>query len=71
MTTGSEASEGFFNTGDLNEGADLRDKFAIAAMQGICVNAQARHEEHIPELCKTIAKMAYQVADAMLAARKL
>jgi plasmid stability protein len=44
----------------------LRDRFAIAALTGLCGNDDALHR-YIPE---KIAEWAYQYADAMLAQRE-
>jgi hypothetical protein len=46
-------------------GLSLRDYFAAAAMQGYCSNRDFGSMSD-----KTLAKRAYELADAMLAARK-
>jgi len=51
-----------------NEGRKLRDFFAAAALQGICVNV-GRNGFGFHEPNK-IATECYSLADAMLAARK-
>ena len=51
---------------------DLRDKFAIAALPAILADALALDEEERDgeDMLRTVAKASYQVADAMLKARK-
>lgn len=47
-----------------NEGMTLRDYFAAKAMQGICASGPGHHITD-----NVIAREAYSIADAMLAAR--
>ncbi|MTC75745.1 hypothetical protein GKR75_16020 [Providencia sp. wls1919] len=47
---------------------ELRDKFAIAAMQGILSNS-AMIDTATDQTIEWVAKNAYQMADAMLKAR--
>ncbi|HDU8694704.1 TPA: hypothetical protein RG728_003873 [Morganella morganii subsp. morganii] len=51
-----------------NTAASLRDKFAMAAMQGILVNTE-RNEFSFGRVDE-IASKAYELADAMLRARE-
>ena len=69
--TGSH-QPGFFDSGMLSPGASqqfagmsLRDYFAAKAMQGICSHADTWGLATSPK----IAQAAYELADAMLAAR--
>ena len=48
--------------------SNLRDYFAALAMQAMTSDA-ASHNQSIPDEMEAIAKLAYQQADAMLAAR--
>lgn len=59
-------------------GATLRDAFAMAAMQGMfaCeanprVGAEVESWNGCESHCNGVAKMAYRLADAMLAAREV
>lgn len=56
-----EGAEGW----QTEEGMTLRDYFAAKAMQGICASGPS-----IGTTNKVIATEAYQIADAMLEARK-
>ncbi|MFA6204191.1 MAG: hypothetical protein WC710_13525 [Gallionella sp.] len=47
----------------------LRDEFAAKAMQGMYASSQ--YGEHLPSQIDAVAAFAYQVADAMFAARKV
>jgi len=57
-----------FATGDRNnggqEGLSARDYIAVQAMNGLCVNA-GRNSLKIEEP-ETIAKIAYEIADALI-----
>lgn len=57
----------FCGPGDLhnNEGMSLRDYFAAKAMQGVLADPSCEGEH------KATAKWAYEMADAMLAARAI
>ena len=51
-----------------SEGITKREYIAIEAMQGMLVNAKATDANSIMGLQETIAKLSYQMADAMLKA---
>ena len=54
-------------------GMTLRDYFAAKALQGMCANSNDDHnpyEMEYEDYAIIIAKSAYQLADAMLEARK-
>lgn len=53
----------------FNDGMDLRDYFAAKAMQGICTLLDTAMQSEINS--NQIAKDAYQIADAMMEARKV
>jgi len=54
--------------GDYGKGMSIRDYFAAAALQGICVNVGRNgHAFHKPQ---DIAIECYNLADAMIEARK-
>jgi hypothetical protein len=48
------------------DGMDLRDWFASMALQGIVANEGVGGDEHI----KGIARVCYEIADAMMKARE-
>lgn len=52
-------------------GMSMRDYFAAKAMQAAMTGASAGSEEALPMLMQTIARISYQMADAMLAAREV
>lgn len=56
------------DTPPIPQGITLRDWFAGQALTGICANPGTQGE--LPVVAGLAAKAAYQVADAMLAARK-
>ena len=59
------------------EGMTLRDYFAAMALQGLCANPNGPYSETNPLVCGPdnrstldVARESYDLADAMLAARK-
>jgi len=57
----------------INIGMTLRDYFAAKALQGICANPDDGHDPEIEtydEYIKDVVKDSYEIADAMLKARK-
>lgn len=58
----------FPGSGSANDGMQLRDYMAAKAMQGILAN-RGMIDNVTPDAAKWVAKEAYQVADAMIAAR--
>lgn len=50
-------------------GMSLRDWFATHAMQAALTNSSAGNGAYLPDLFRTVAKLSYMAADAMLAAR--
>ena len=52
----------------LEEGMDLRDYFAAKAMQGIC---NSRSHSELKGHAIASAKVAYELADAMMKAREV
>jgi hypothetical protein len=50
---------------EMQDGMDLRDYFAAKALQGICASQQGLQWSN-----QLIAKEAYDLADAMMEARK-
>jgi hypothetical protein len=50
-------------------GAELRDSFAMTALQGLCAKAGFEKNEHGNIKTREHSALAYQYADAMLAAR--
>jgi hypothetical protein len=59
------------------EGMTLRDYFAAMALQGLCANPNGPYSETNPLVCGPdnrstldVAQESYDLADAMLAARK-
>lgn len=63
--TGGPAFPAKDSDGYWAEGMTLRDYFAAKAMQGICTNSALGNWS-----AKIIAREAYEIADAMLKARK-
>ena len=59
-----EKSMRFGQTNDCNEGMTLRDYFAAKAMQAL-INAKGEPIDRLDE----VPEYAYQIADAMIAAR--
>lgn len=56
-----------------HQGMDLRDYFAAKALAGMSANPNDDHnpyQEEYEEYAKNIAESAYQLADAMMEARK-
>ena len=53
---------------EAQTGMTLRDYVATHAMQGLCAGANPRQNE-LKDRAKTLAKMSWQIADAMLEAR--
>jgi len=54
----------------VNQGMELRDYFAAKALVGLLQSAKADNANLLPELYKTVAKMSYEIADALLAERQ-
>lgn len=54
-----------FPTRNAEEGMELRDYFAAAALQGMLAELGRNVHSH-----KVLAKFAYDIADAMMEARK-
>ena len=59
-------NEGFNGWGEPFQGMTLRDYFAAKAMQGIC---NSRSHSELKGHAIASAKVAYELADAMLKAR--
>lgn len=61
-----EKDERFGQPNDCNEGMSLRDYFAAKAMQGLI----ASNDEGAGDRLTELPEYAYQIADAMIAARQ-
>ena len=53
-----------------NEGMSLRDWFAGQIAAQTVARSSAPTEEQLPEMFAKVARLSYQMADAMIAARK-
>ena len=60
-------NEGFNGWGEPFQGMTLRDYFAAQAMQGIC---NSRSHSELKNHAIASAKVAYELADAMIKARE-
>jgi hypothetical protein len=63
-----DANDPLFKIGSA--GMTLRDYFAAKAMQAMVAATYTEHGEHKPNYCRWHAGHAYEMADAMLEARK-